>query len=138
MAGTLQKPAEASPARLCALAKLPLFFDLAGKPAVVAEGRVFAEALHSEMQALLARDAVADSLRHAGQSLDREALADAAIRRRIEAMLPPALGNWAWLAKRIRGTGACRRIWTGRASPTRARRPWSAWAAARPGSSHAG
>lgn len=190
MTESMRKPAETAPARLGALAKLPVFFDLAGKPAVVAGGTaaaawkaellaaagadvaVFADELDVEMQALLTRGAAAGSLRHAGTAVDAAALAGTAIvvadaadeaeaeafvalarqagvpvnvidrpafcdfqfgsivnrspvvvgistdgaapilgqalRRRIEAMLPPALGEWAGLGKRIRGRVADR------------------------------
>lgn len=212
MTRAMRKPAEAEPARLGALAKLPVFFDLAGKPAVVAGGTaaaawkaellaaagadvaVFADVLHAEMQALLARGAAAGSLRHAGTAVDVAAftgaaifVADAAdeaeaaafvalarqagvpvnvidrpafcdfqfgsivnrspvvvgistdgaapilgqaIRRRIEAMLPPALADWAGLAKRIRG-----RVSTALPSAASRRRFWerfSDWAFTRP------
>ena len=212
MTEPMRKPAETIPARLGALAKLPVFFDLAGKPAVVAGGTaaaawkaellaaagaevsVFAQTLDAEMEALLARGAAAGSLRHAGATVDTAALAGAAIfvadaadeaeagafgalarqagvpvnvidrpaycdfqfgsivnrspvvvgistdgaapilgqaiRRRIEAMLPPALADWAGLAKRIRG-----RVATALPSAASRRRFWerfSDWAFTRP------
>ena len=212
MTEPMRKPAEAAPARLGALAKLPVFLDLAGKPAVVAGGTaaaawkaellaaagaevaVFADALDAEMQALLARGAAAGSLRHTGAAADAAALAGAAIfvadaadearaeafvrlarqagvpvnvidrpafcdfqfgsivnrspvvvgistdgaapilgqaiRRRIEAMLPPALADWAGLAKRIRD-----RVAIALASAAARRRFWerfSDWAFTRP------
>lgn len=75
-----RKPSEAAPRRLGALAKLPVFFDLAGKRAVLAGGSagaawkaellaaaganvaIYAEAPDSDMLALLARGAAAGSL----------------------------------------------------------------------------
>lgn len=198
MTTPLRKPAEAAPNRLGRLAKLPVFFDLAGRRAAVAGGSaaaawkaellaaagadvtVYAPHLEPEMAALLQRGAAAGSLRHAAVAPDAAALAGAAllvadaasdaeaaglvalareagvpvnvidrpdfcdfqfgaivnrspvvigistdgaapilgqaIRRRIEALLPPGLAGWAALAQQVRGqvaatlrSGAARR-----------------------------
>ena len=75
-----RKPSDASPAKLGALAKLPVFFDLSGKRAVLAGGSagaawkaellaaagadvaIFADEPSEEMQALLARGVASGSL----------------------------------------------------------------------------
>lgn len=77
-----RKPAEAAPARMSALAKLPVFLDLAGKMAIVAGGSapaawkaellaaagahvsVYAEDLSPEMAQLIERGAAAGTLTH--------------------------------------------------------------------------
>ena len=179
-----RKPSEATRPRMAPLAKLPVFFDLAGKRAIVAGGSdaaawkaellasagaevaIFADETTDEMSALLkqgassgsltlvSRTVMADDLQDAalfvadacdGQeaahlaalarrmgvpfnAIDRPAFCDfqfgsivnrspvvvgistdgaapilgQAIRRRIEAMLPPALADWAALAKSLR------------------------------------
>lgn len=92
-----RKPAEASPARMRPLAKLPVFMDLAGKRAVVAGGTaaaawkaellaaagarvvVYAQDLSSEMTGLIARGAVAGSIEHRGRAWTANELAGSAI-----------------------------------------------------------
>jgi uroporphyrin-III C-methyltransferase / precorrin-2 dehydrogenase / sirohydrochlorin ferrochelatase len=82
MRAVSRKPADAPPPRMGALAKLPVFLDLAAKRAVVAGGtapaawkaellaaagadvHVYAEALGSEMAALFERGAAAGTLTH--------------------------------------------------------------------------
>jgi len=77
-----RKPAEAEPARMAALAKLPVFLDLAGRRAVIAGGsaaaawkaeliaaagadvEVYARELAPEMAALIARGAAAGTIVH--------------------------------------------------------------------------
>ncbi len=78
----LRKPADAAPKRLGALAKLPVFWDLADKRVIVAGGtaaaawkaellaacgarvEIFATTLESDMRALIERGAAAGSLTH--------------------------------------------------------------------------
>ncbi|MEZ5850371.1 MAG: siroheme synthase CysG [Hyphomicrobiaceae bacterium] len=185
-----RKPAEAQPQRMGALAKLPVFLDLAGKRAVVAGGtaaaawkaellaaagadvQVYCPEPGAEMAALIARGTAAGRITHHGRVWCEDvfagaaiALADAedeaeaaafaasargagipvnvidkpafcqfqfgaivnrspvvigistdggapilgqAIRRRIETLLPPALAQWASLAKAIRDTVGAR------------------------------
>ena len=185
-----RKPAEAPLRRLGALAKLPVFLDLAGKRAVMAGGsaavawkaellaaagahvHVYAEELGPEMAALLVRGAAAGTLTHHPRSWTGDCFSGAAIavadaetmeaaqaffcaagaagvpvnvidkpefcqfqfgsivnrspvvigistdggapilgqtiRRRIEALLPPALAIWGRLAKDVRETVSAR------------------------------
>ncbi|MGE0766360.1 MAG: siroheme synthase CysG [Hyphomicrobiaceae bacterium] len=90
-------PAEAAPARLGALAKLPVFFDLAGKRAVVAGGTaaaawkaeliaaaganvdIYAAVLAPEMADLIANGAASGSLTHRAVEWDAGSLLGAAI-----------------------------------------------------------
>lgn len=83
-----KQPSEATPARLQPLAKLPVFFDLAGRRAVVAGGTaaaawkaellaaagatvdVYATCVDAEMATLIARDSVAGQIRHCERSWD--------------------------------------------------------------------
>jgi uroporphyrin-III C-methyltransferase/precorrin-2 dehydrogenase/sirohydrochlorin ferrochelatase len=92
-----RKPAEAAPARMGALAKLPVFLDLAGKRAVVAGGsapaawkaellaaagarvEVYAAELAAEMQALLDRGAASGTLQHYPREWSSDILAGAAV-----------------------------------------------------------
>lgn len=92
-----RKPSKAAPKRLQALAKLPVFFDLEGKRAVVAGGtaaaawkaellaaagahvEVYADELEAEMVELLARGAAAGRLRHCRRSRDGISFAGAAM-----------------------------------------------------------
>lgn len=92
-----RKPAEAAPARMGALAKLPVFLDLAGKRAVVAGGtaaaawkaelaaaagadvEVYAEEIGAEMAALIARGAAAGSIVHRATAWHAGIFAGAAI-----------------------------------------------------------
>ncbi len=77
-----RKPVEAAPPRLSAMAKLPVFFNLEGKRAVMAGGtpaaawkvellaacgahvEIYADQISNEMSGLLARGAAAGSLKH--------------------------------------------------------------------------
>ena len=181
---TSRKPANATPKRLDALSKLPLFYNLQGKRAVIAGGtppaawkaellaacganvQIYATELSEEMSDLLQRDAAAGTMTHHPQPWDLKcfdmaaiAIADAAnddeakafycaavaagvpvnvvdrpdygqfqfgsivnrhpalvaistdgaapvlgqaIRRRIETLLPPHLGEWVQLSMTIR------------------------------------
>ncbi|MGE0849864.1 MAG: NAD(P)-dependent oxidoreductase [Hyphomicrobiaceae bacterium] len=92
-----RKPAEAPPRRLGALAKLPVFLDLAGKRAVMAGGsgavawkaellaaagahvHVYAEELGPEVVALVARGAAARTLTHHARPWTADCFAGAAI-----------------------------------------------------------
>jgi uroporphyrin-III C-methyltransferase / precorrin-2 dehydrogenase / sirohydrochlorin ferrochelatase len=82
MLSAYRRPSEAAPARIEALAKLPIFFDLAGKRAVIAGGtapaawkaellaaagaavEIYAAQPAPELQNLLARGAASGSLTH--------------------------------------------------------------------------
>jgi uroporphyrin-III C-methyltransferase/precorrin-2 dehydrogenase/sirohydrochlorin ferrochelatase len=185
-----RKPAEAAPPRLGSLAKLPVFFDLDGKRAVVAGGtaaaawkaeliaaaganvEVYANGCAPEMSELLTRGAASGTITHHARTWSADALSGAAIaiadvdseteaaafanaarsagvpfnvidkpaycqfqigsivnrspvvvaistdgaapilgqaiRRRIEAVLPPSLGAWGRLAKALRDDVAVR------------------------------
>ncbi len=92
-----RKPAEAAPPRMGALAKLPVFLDLADKRAVVAGGspaaawkaellaaagarvEIYAVDASPELQALIARGAAAGTLTHHAVPWNRAVLAGAAI-----------------------------------------------------------
>jgi uroporphyrin-III C-methyltransferase / precorrin-2 dehydrogenase / sirohydrochlorin ferrochelatase len=92
-----RKPVEAAPPRLAALSKLPLFFDLAGKCAVVIGGtaatawkaellaaagadvRIVAEEVEPEMRELLLRGAAAGSLAHDRRAFGEDMLSGAAV-----------------------------------------------------------
>lgn len=92
-----RKPADAAPARLGALAKLPVFLDLAAKSAVVAGGTaaaawkaellaaagadvcIYAAELSDEMAALIDRGAAAGSITHVARNWDVQSLAGAAV-----------------------------------------------------------
>ena len=94
---TLRKPSEAAPKRLAALAKLPVFWDLAGKRAILAGGtaaaawkaellaaagadvEVYSEVLEPEMAALIARGAAAGSIVHCPQPWSPDVLAGASL-----------------------------------------------------------
>lgn len=186
----LRKPADVPPPRMNALAKLPVFLDLAGKRVVVAGGsamaawkaelmaaagadvEVYAPELSPEMAHLIEHGAAAGTFRHIARAWRASdlpgatlALADAldgceakafwnaaraagvivnvidkpdfcqfqmgtivnrspvvvaistdggspilgqAIRRRIEALLPPTLATWATIAKRLRTSVSAR------------------------------
>ena len=91
------KPADAAPPRMAALAKLPVFFDLAGQRALVTGGtaaaawkaellaaagahvEIHAKTLAPDMDALLARGAAAGSLTHIPAHWTPAALIGAAI-----------------------------------------------------------
>lgn len=90
-------PTEVARSRLGALAKLPVFLDLAGKRAVIAGGstaaawkaelvaaaggdvHVYATDIDAEMAALIERGAASGSLRHHAEAWSEAALAGAAI-----------------------------------------------------------
>src|SRR5262245_38068170 len=92
-----RRPADAPPARMGALAKLPIFLDLDGKRAVVAGGtaaaawkaellaaagahvEVFADRFVSEMEDLVRRGAAGGSIRHIQRRWDAASLAGAAV-----------------------------------------------------------
>ena len=92
-----RKPAEASPTRMGALAKLPVFLDLMGKRVVWLGGTapaawkaelfaaagarvdVFAPELSAEMAALFARGAASGSLAHVQRSWSIDCFANAAV-----------------------------------------------------------
>lgn len=92
-----RKPAEAAPARMGALAKLPVFLDLADKRVVVAGGSsaaawkaellaaagahvaVFAPELSAEMSALIERGAAAGTITHEGAVWSPEVLVGVAL-----------------------------------------------------------
>lgn len=94
---TLRKPSEAAPKRLAALAKLPVFWDLAGKHAILAGGtaaaawkaellaaagadvEVYAEVLEPEMAALIARGAAAGSIVHCPKPWSPDVFAGASL-----------------------------------------------------------
>jgi uroporphyrin-III C-methyltransferase / precorrin-2 dehydrogenase / sirohydrochlorin ferrochelatase len=92
-----RKPSKAAPPRMQPLAKLPVFFDLAGKRVAVVGGtdasawkaellaaagadvEVYASHLHPEMSALLQRGTAAGSLVHQGPVCGANQLAGAAL-----------------------------------------------------------
>ena len=97
MACAPRKPSEAQPMRMGALAKLPVFLDLAGKRAVMAGGtapaawkaellaaagahvHIFAPELGPEMTSLLERGAAAGSLQHHARPWSLDCFTGAAI-----------------------------------------------------------
>ena len=97
MARAPRKPSEAAPPRMGALAKLPVFLDLAGKRAVMAGGtapaawkaellaaagaevQVYAMDLGPEMTALFERGAAAGTLRHHARPWSHDCFTGAAI-----------------------------------------------------------
>ncbi len=92
-----RKPAEAAPPRMASLAKLPVFYDLAGKRAVVAGGTaaaawkaellaaagadvaIYAAELEPEMTALLARGGAAGTIAHHARPWSVDSLSGAAV-----------------------------------------------------------
>ncbi len=92
-----RKPSDAAPERMGALAKLPVFLDLAGKRAVVAGGtaaaawkaellaaagasvEIYALNVSPEMEALLARGAAQGSIQHAGDQWSIDVFANASV-----------------------------------------------------------
>ena len=94
---SLRKPSEAAPKRLAALAKLPVFWDLDGKRAILAGGtaaaawkaellaatgahvEVYSETLEPEMEALIARGAAAGSIAHHPRRWSTDVLAGASL-----------------------------------------------------------
>ena len=97
MAPATRQPTEATPARMGALAKLPIFLDLAGKRAIVAGGgapaawkaellaaaganvEVYAAAPGPEMMGLLERGAAAGTLSHRPRPWSVDVLVGAAV-----------------------------------------------------------
>ena len=97
MVRELRKPAETTPTRMAALAKLPVFLDLAGKRAVIAGGtaaaawkaellaaaganvHIYAPDPDSDMTALLERGAASGTLTHHAQPWSLDCLSGAAI-----------------------------------------------------------
>ena len=97
MTRSLRKPGEAAPARMSALAKLPVFFDLAGRRAVLAGGtaaaawkaellaatgarvEVFAVELRDDMSSLLEHPPMIGSLTHHARPWSTDCFVGAAI-----------------------------------------------------------